>query len=176
MKNIFATALRGIRGFLVWVSPPTRLFAFLLGLALLLAVASWGIFEKETGYIVYFPGPGGTTLHGEERRMPRRMGAEANARELVMEFLLGPASPNLSPAFPIGTPLEGIMFRKGTLYIDLGEDAALLAEPQLRLAISALDRTIRLGIHQARRVVVTIGGIQPWTQGLVAAAATSKKP
>jgi len=177
MKNIFSLALRRFGDFVAWVSPLDRLFAFLLGLVFVVSLASWALAVRETGYVLYFPSAHGGALRGESRDMPRRTGVEAKARELVAEFLLGPANPGLLPAFPAGTPLNAVLFRKGVLFVDIGPEAALLPEDDLKLAIRALQRTIGLGIHQARKVVITIGGLEPWRAGLSAIPATvPKKP
>ena len=166
MKRIPELALRRARQFLVWVSPPTRFFAFFLLVTFLVSLGSWALWDRNSGYIFYFPAPGGKSLQGEMRYIPRRAGAEARAAGLVSEFLLGPANPALAPAFPPGTTLDGLLFRKGTLFVDIGRDAALLPEGDLRLALVGLERTVRLGMHQVRHVVLTIGGIQPWTEDL----------
>ena len=177
MKNILKLAASRVGVFVAWVSPPRRLFAFVLGVAFVVSIGAWVVFDKETSYILYFPTTQGTALRGEIRDISRRSGTEARARELVAEFLLGPANPALVPAFPAGTSLDGLLYRKGTLYVDIGQDAALLPEADLKLAIAALKRTVGLGIHQAKRVVVTIGGIQPWAEGLVSGPLPgAKKP
>jgi len=175
MKNIPERALGRLRQFFVWVSPPTRLFAFLLVLAFLVSLGSWAIFDKNSGYLLYFPNAGGKSLQGELRYMPRRSGTEEKARGLVAEFLLGPANPNLLPAVPSGTALNGLLYRKGTLFVDIGEEAALIPGSDLRLALKALERTLRLGLHQVRHVVITIGGFQPWDEGLAQAMPTARK-
>ena len=167
MKKFPELAVTNLRRFLEWVSPTTRLFAFLLTLVFVVSLGSWAIFDKNTSYILYFPTMGGSTLKGETRYMQRRSAVEARAQELVSEFLLGPANPNLVPALPSGTALNGVLYRKGTLYIDIDEQAALLPENDLRLALGALDRTIRVGMHQVRHVVLKVGGFQPWTESIV---------
>ena len=176
MKKIPELAMKNARRFLEWVSPSTRLFAFLLGLVFVFSLGSWAIFDRNTSYILYFPTLSGTALQGETRYMTRRSAVEARAQELVSEFLLGPANPGLLPALPSGTSLNGVLYRKGTLYIDLDEQAALLPESDLRLALGALDRTVRVGMHQVRHVVLTIGGIQPWAEAIVpSSTATARK-
>ena len=177
MRNIFELALRRARGFIAWVSPRNRLFVFFLAIIFVVSLAAWAIFDGQTGYVLYFPTADGSSLRGEIRNLPRRSGTEARTQTLVSEFLLGPANPALEPAFPTGTPLEAVIYRKGTLFVDLGEEAALLPEDRLKLAIRALDRSIHLGLHQPRRIVVTIGGNVPWDQGPVPRPqAPAKKP
>ncbi|HUX36439.1 MAG TPA: GerMN domain-containing protein [Rectinemataceae bacterium] len=177
MRNIFELALRRARGFISWVSPRNRLFAFFLAIVFLLSLAAWAIFDGETGYVLYFPTANGAALRGEMRNLPRESGTEARTQALVSEFLLGPANPELEPAFPTGTSLRAVIYRKGTLFVDIGEEAALLPEDRLKLAIRALDRSIHLGLHQPRRIVVTIGGFVPWDEGsLLRMQAPAKKP
>jgi len=146
------------RAFAVWIAPPHRFVASLLGLVFAISLISWAIWDGQTRFVLYFPAMSGHVLRGETRELPRRGNAETRAELLVSEFLLGPRDPSLVPAFPAGSTLESLILRKGRLYVDLGEDAALVPEADLERGIAALRKTLGLGIHQARQVVVTIGG------------------
>lgn len=177
MRNFLARAIRRVGTFFVWVSPPRRVFSFILGLVLFVSLGSWALLDDRSSHILYFPSSTSGRLGAEIRDLPRRFGAEDRARELVSEFLLGPANPGLLPALPLGSSLEGLMLRRGTLYVDLSPETALLPEADLKRAIGALGRSLKVGVHQVRRLVVTLGGRQPWVDGLPAApSAPAKKP
>jgi hypothetical protein len=166
LAQAWRSSLVAIRAFVVWVSPTHRFLASLLVLVFVVSVLSWAIFDVRSTYILFFPTVTRGNLRGEARDLPRRFGAEGRAELLASEFLLGPRDPGLVPALPAGTTLAAVLLRKGTLYVDLGEEAALPPRPDIERALDALDKTLRQGIPPARRIVLTIGGQEPWKEGL----------
>ena len=163
-----------LRSFAVWVSPLPRLIPALLIAVFALSLLAWAFLDRQSSYVLYFPDHRGKTFGGELRDLPWRSTAEDRAELLVSEFLLGPRDPRLLPALPPTTRLVSILLRKGTLYVDLGEETALLPRPELEKAILALRKTLNLGFRQAGRLVVTIGGWQPWAEAPGAAGAAKK--
>jgi hypothetical protein len=66
----------------------------------------------------------------EERLLPLPEDREEKLRFYTAEALLGPVSQSALPLFPRGTRLESLLFRGGTVYLDLSETAALPVEGQ----------------------------------------------
>jgi hypothetical protein len=107
---------------------------FLACLAALCGAAFLGFtnnkWERRT-FVFYAVGEKGRQL--EERMLPRHTGgsalpeqaAEADMELYVEEYLLGPAATNLSPLFSRSTRLLSVLYRDGTAYIDLSEDALM---------------------------------------------------
>jgi hypothetical protein len=62
----------------------------------------------------------------ENRLLPVSRGArELDITRYVEEALLGPVSSNTMPLFPRETRLRSLLYRNGTVYLDLSEEAAL---------------------------------------------------
>jgi hypothetical protein len=61
----------------------------------------------------------------EDRMLHRAETRETDLGRYVEEVLLGPVSPDLSPLFPLETGLGSILYRKGVVYVNLSESAAL---------------------------------------------------
>jgi hypothetical protein len=150
----------------VWLSPPPRFCAALLSLAFVISFLSWAIGDRVTSAVLFFPQERGPALLGELRNVPRTFGTERTAELIASEFLLGPADPRLKPAFPVEAKLESVMFRKGTLYVDIGEEAAIADPPAIKTGVAALEKSLHSALPTLRHIVVTIGGVQPYMEGL----------
>ncbi|MEI6874040.1 MAG: GerMN domain-containing protein [Spirochaetota bacterium] len=178
VRNFLATCFRltkiaitglvaATRAFVVWISPPPRFVSALLGLVFVVSLVSWAVWDRQSLYVLYFPTIANrNALSAEVRDLPQRASPEGRAELLASEFLLGPRDPSLSPALPSGSTLARVILRKGVLFVDLGEEAALTTRPELELAIKALRMTLTLSVHEAGRIVVTIGGQEPWLESI----------
>ncbi|MDR1047788.1 MAG: GerMN domain-containing protein [Treponema sp.] len=61
----------------------------------------------------------------EDRMLKASTGREEDLRRYLEEALLGPVSPDSAPLFPRETRLRSLLFRDGTVYVDLSESAVL---------------------------------------------------
>ena len=159
----------------VWLSPPPRFCAALLSLVFVVSLLSWALGDRVYQSVLFFPQARGTGLRGELRNLPRTASREKAAELLASELLLGPASPDLSAAFPVGVRVESTMLRRGALYLDLSQDAALADPARLRLGLSSMEKSLRAGLPGIGRIVITIGGIEPYKDGLADPDDTAKK-
>jgi len=158
-----------------WLSVPVNACVAALGAAFLVSFLAWAIGDRYAEVALFFPSGRNSALRSELRDLPRPRGAEARAELVASELLLGPRSPALRPAFPRGTRLESAIYRKGRLYVDLSEDAALAEPANLRRGLSALDRSLRLAFPWLKRLTVTIGGREPFADS-AAPGNAAKKP
>jgi hypothetical protein len=159
----------------IWLSPPPRFCAALLSLAFVISLLSWAIGDRVYQSVLFFPQARGTALRGELRNLPRTSGREKTAELLASELLLGPASPDLASAFPVGVRVESTMLRRGVLYLDLSQDAALADPARLRIGLASMEKSLRAGLPGIGRIVITIGGIEPYKDGLAIPDETAKK-
>lgn len=145
---------------------PRILWPGLLTLFLLISSAAWVLRPLPTrSAVLFFPRAGDFRLEGEPRQvLPGGTGLEDGAREVVEEFLLGPADSRRIPALPRGTRLKEILYRRGRLYVDFSEDAVFAREPSLDLGLRAVRRTLRYNFPTLGSIIVTVGGREPGGQ------------
>lgn len=159
----------------VWLSPPPRLCAALLSLVFAVSLLSWAIGDRVYQSVLFFPQARGTALRGEPRNLPRTAGREKKAELIASELLLGPVDPALVSAFPSGVRVESTILRRGSLYVDLSPDAALADPAKLKIGLASMERSLRAGLPGIGRIVITIGGIEPYKEGLPSASEAAKK-
>jgi len=82
----------------------------------------------------------------ENRMLARSTSRERDLTRYVEEALLGPISPNSLPLFPRGTRLRSLLYRDGTVYADLSEEAVL--PPAEGGEVRENMRTLLLGIKR----------------------------
>jgi len=157
-----------------WLSVPVNLCLALLGLVFLISFASWAIGDRFEDAVLWFPNQKGV-LQGEIRQVPHSWGVEARADLIASELLLGPKSTFLSPAFAPGIRVESVLFRKGRLFVDISSNAALDEPKALKNGLAAMERSLRAALPGLRRLVVTIGGTEPYVVGLKAEGGTDIK-
>jgi hypothetical protein len=160
---------------LAWLSIPVNACIAALGLAFLVSFLSWALGDRYAEVALFFPSGKNGSLHGEFRDLPRPHGAQARAELVTSELLLGPVSSSLVPAFPQDTRLRSAIYRKGHVYIDLSEDAALADPPNLRKGLAALSRSLKLALPGLKRLTVTIGGREPYKDGIAAGNGAKKQ-
>jgi len=165
-------ALRVARG---WLAVPANACLAALAAAFLISFLSWAIGDRFAQVALFFPSGRRASSAGEMRDLPRPRGREARAELIASELLLGPRDPSLKPAFAQGTRLVSTLYRKGRLYIDLSEDAALAEPKELRAGLAALERSLRLALPGLKRLTVTIGGREPYAD-VETAGNAAKKP
>ena len=165
---------RGARATRAWISVPVNLCLALLGLLFLVSLGSWAAVDRFSEYVLYFP-DGRGRLRGEMRPLPRIRGNEAQAELVASELLLGPRDQRLLPAFPAGVRAESVIARKSGLYVDLSTDAALVPPDSLRLGLEALRASLAAALPGGPRPRLTIGGNEPWAEGLAAEAGNKPK-
>lgn len=182
LKSLFAAILRLSRKFLglcrrglVWISPPPRLCAAMLGLVFLVSLIAWSAGDRSRDVVLFFPDSRTSALRGELRSVPRSFSAEAKAGIVASEFLLGPMGQRLKPAFPNGIRVESLILRGTALFVDLSEGAALSDSADIEKGVSALEKSLRFSLPRLRRVVVTIGGQEPFKDALYGQSDSPKK-
>ena len=121
-----------------WLAPPAHFLPTLLAVLFTVSATAWAISDRPTPYVLYFPTLDGRADRGERRNIPWKSDIEGQCEALAGEFLLGPFNPALKPALPIGTRLSSLMYRDGQLFVDLGEEAALVPLSDLERAIASL--------------------------------------
>jgi hypothetical protein len=95
----------------------------------------------------------------EDRMVRRSSSRETDIRRYVEEVLLGPVSPDLALLFPRETRLRSLMYREGTVYADLSEDAALPLEGgDVFRSCLTLNEGIRRNFSSVKDVKLFIGG------------------
>ncbi|MDP2815947.1 MAG: GerMN domain-containing protein [Rectinemataceae bacterium] len=160
MKNpilpVFQHAVSFVRE---WISQPlNKSLAVLAGL-LLFSAAAWISSGPKDESLLYFASPSGHTLRAETRVLPLENGIEKRAALLTSELVLGPRSRSTRPLFAEGTRLDSVLYRKGTIYLDLSPEASLSLDPPLSLGIKGLRRTLAAGLPGWQRIIVTVGGM-----------------
>ncbi len=170
-KRIFELCRRGV----VWISPPPRLTVAGIILVFLISILTWTFGGKTWDTVLFFPTRSGSSLRGELRSLPRANTLEGRAIHIAAEYVLGPVGyQDLYSAFGKDIHVESVLFRSGNLYVDLSPDAALVEAPSLRLALEGLRKSLSAGLPRVRRVVLTIGGTEPWSDGIVTPADKEK--
>lgn len=168
-------AWNGLKRLTIWLSPPPRLTLAIICLLFSISLLSWAIGDRMREAVLFFPAVGSGSLHGESRNLPRSFSAEKTADLVGEELLLGPIDPNLRPAFPSGIRVSSTIYRHGVLYLDLSPEAALIPRPELEKGLLALRRSLKASLPWTRRLVLTIGGMEPWLEGLEKPAQGPKK-
>ena len=173
MKDLFDKLIAWLKRVVIWFSPPIRLSVTALALAFLISFIAWAARDPFFDALVFFPKGQGTSLRGEIRSLPKAGRSEARAELIASELLLGPITPGLSPVFPSGVRVESALCRKGVVYIDLSENAALSEPAALRLGLAALNRSLRAGLPLVHKVKITIGGVEPYAYAVPSANSAS---
>ena len=150
---------------LTWLSVPFNAVLAAIGLAFLVSFLAWAVGDRNAEVALFFPSARTGALRGELRDLPRKWGREGRAELLASELLPGPRSDELSPAFPQGTKVEAVLYRKGRLYLDLSAEAALSPPSELRAGLAAMRRTMERGFPWLKELVLTIGGREPYSLG-----------
>ncbi len=156
----------GLRRARVWLEVPFNLCLAALSLVFLISLLSWALADKVAQTVLFFPDGRTGRLKGEVRDLPRVWGREARAELIASEVLLGPRDPDLEPAFLPDVRVESTLYRKGRLFIDISEGAALADPASLKLGLEALRRSLGLALPAAARIALTIGGQEPYSEGL----------
>ncbi|MDR1565878.1 MAG: GerMN domain-containing protein [Treponema sp.] len=95
----------------------------------------------------------------EDRMVRRSFSKETDIRRYVEEALLGPVSPDSAPLFPRETRLRSFMYREGTAYADLSEEAALPPEGgDVFRSCLTLNEGLRRNFPSLKDVKLFIGG------------------
>ncbi|HET7839582.1 MAG TPA: GerMN domain-containing protein, partial [Rectinemataceae bacterium] len=150
----------------VWLSVPFNLCLAALAAVFLFSLVSWALLDRKAEVLLFFPDAKTSRIRGEVRDLPRAWGAEARAELVASEVLLGPRDSSLAPAFPAGTRVEAVLYRKGRLYVDISPEAAISEPSPLKLGLEALRRSLAVAVPQAARIALTIGGIEPYAEGI----------
>jgi hypothetical protein len=58
------------------------------------------------------------------------------------------------------------MYRRGRLYVDLSPEAALEDPNSLKYGIAALERSLKTALPGMKRLSLTIGGKEPYAEGI----------
>ncbi len=169
-----ATALAWRHG-RAWLSVPFNLCLAVLASVFLLSLLSWAVLDRKAEVLLFFPDARNGRIQGEVRDLPRAWGSEARAELVASEVLLGPRNSGLAPAFPAGTRVEAVLYRKGRLYVDISDDAALAEPPSLKLGLEALRRSLAVAVPQAARIALTIGGREPYAETMAEAPGNTSK-
>jgi len=121
MIAILKTIFKPIGAFL---ASPVKRCLLLIGILIMVTVGEFiylGLVRKT--FVFYNIGSG--VIAVEDRMLIHSKSREDNIIRYTEETLLGPVSPDLMPLFPRGTRLRSLLYRDGTVYIDLTGDAAL---------------------------------------------------
>jgi hypothetical protein len=168
MKRLPAAARRALHATRTWLSLPFNAVLALLGLSLIVSLLSVAFGSRLAGTVFFFPEARSRALSrslgGEYRELPRVRGVEARAGLIAEEYLLGPLEPDHESAFPAGIRVESVLVRKRVAWIDLSEAAALVPKELLGLGLKGLEKSLRASLPLLSRVVVTIGGHEPWAE------------
>ncbi len=160
MKNVLLPIFQHVASFVrEWISQPLNKALAALGSCFLLSATLWATSPPRYETLLHFASRSGRELQGETRMLPLGAGIEKNASLLSSELILGPRSRQAHPLFAKGTRIETLMFRAGTIYIDLSPEAALSLDPPLSLGVKALKKTLASGLPGRHRVIVTVGGL-----------------
>lgn len=166
MKRLPDAARRVHAATRAWLAVPFNAVLALVGASLLVTLLSLAFGDRLVGTQLYFPPFGGATgsLQGEYRELPRVAGIEARVGLIAEELLLGPMEPDHLAAFSPGIRVERVIVRKRVAWIDLTEAAALEPAAGLKTGIAALERSLRASLPALSRIVVTVGGREPWAE------------
>ncbi len=157
-----------------WFSVPANLCLFALALALAASATAWYLSDRFVDAVIYFP-DGKGAIRGERRGIPRSSGPEDRAELVASELLLGPAGRDLVPAFTPGAQVRSVLYRKGSLYLDLSPEAALpirrgqygeSGSNSVKEGLAALEDTLRAALPGIKRITLAIGGNEPYATGL----------
>ncbi len=159
---------------LKWLSVPVDLCLTVLGLVFLVSLVSWAATSAFEEVVLFYPDSGGT-LRGELREVPHSFGSEARAELIASEVLLGPKDVSLVTAFSPGVRLESAIYRKGRLFIDISPEAALDPPNSLKNGMKAMERSLRAALPGMKRLSLTIGGEEPYVEGIQIEGATGIK-
>lgn len=122
--------------------------------------------------VLFFPTADSRKLTGEERRLPARHDLEDDVWLLIEELILGPAAPDLDRILPRKAHIEGVMFRDGTLYLNLSKDMILTDESTqygLDDMILAVGNAVLFNFPRIKQLFIFVDGQQPgseYEQGL----------
>jgi hypothetical protein len=178
--RFLASASRLLRGgakaAIAWLSVSVNLCFALLCLIFLVSLLSWAISDRFSRAVLFFPVGRDGRLEAELRQLPRTYKAESRAELIASEILLGPEDPALEPDFPAGLGLRSVLYRKGRLFVDIAEGAALAEPESLKRGLEALSLSLRAALPGIKTLTITIGGEEPYyLPPTVAAAGNESK-
>jgi hypothetical protein len=160
-----------------WLSVPFNFCLASLGAVFLFSLVSWAILDRKAEVLLFFPDAKSSRIRGEVRDLPRARGPEARAELVASEVLLGPRDSRLAPAFPAGIRVETAIYRNRRLLVDISPQAAVSDQASLRLGLESLRRSLATAVPQAARIVLTIGGREPYAESIAEGPGNaSKKP
>ena len=144
---------------------PTFSLAMLALAVLLVSLALYALAgTARVRRVLFFPDPESHRLAAEEHFVPRARGTEENARLLVKELLLAPASFELGRLLPESTRLLSVSLRDRVLYVDFSTDLVLdLATVPLGLGqiVQGVANNAYFNFPRLRGVYVFIHGQIP---------------
>ena len=82
---------------------------------------------------------------------------------------------SLVTAFSPGVRLESAIYRKGRLFIYISPEAALDPPNSLKNGMKAMERSLRAALPGMKRLSLTIGGEEPYVEGIQIEGATGIK-
>ncbi len=136
---------------------------FLLSFFISLGCFSLSQFSREK-HLVFFLEYRKGTLAGEVRSIPWKSSMEDRVRGLVEELLWGPIDPRLQRVFPLGSQVQSILIRKGSIYVDLSPDV-LFASEDIRVGwderFRILRKTLGFNYPQFKQIFLTVNGQLP---------------
>lgn len=114
----------------------------------------------------------------ERRFVPRRFGLEASLETYVAEYLLGPTVVESAYLFLKGSRVESVLVRDGVAHIGISQDAAFPSEPGLdvRDSMNILISGIRRNFPNLKRVMVYIGGFEPYASDYLGTRLAAELP
>jgi spore germination protein GerM len=143
----------------------------ILSLSLLIFLCAFTLYEiantKFTRRTFVFYGIMDDTEFVEERMLPHLENEEAEIRRYVEEALLGPVFPESAPLFSRETRLRSLLYRDGTVFIDISEAAALppledmpLSEETVIRSLTTLEEGIKRNFPEVLAVSLFINGFR----------------
>jgi hypothetical protein len=142
-----------------------HLAGVLLIVLLLVSLAFFLLFPPErANRTLFFPGTTELALRGERRLLPR--GSDERAIEFfVQDQILGPAHIEHGRLLPRATEIQALLFRDGTVFLDLSSDVLVDSESvriPLDQALDGLRHAILYNFRHVEDVLVTIDGSIPF--------------
>ena len=121
MNEFLNTIFRSIADFMSHTLRRRLLWIIILCIAAMAEFFILGLARRT--FIFYTVSDGVVAV--EDRMLKHAKTREGDIIRYIEEVLLGPVSPDLLPLFPRETRLKSLLYRKGTVFADFTEDAAL---------------------------------------------------
>ncbi|MDR0720235.1 MAG: GerMN domain-containing protein [Treponema sp.] len=135
----------------------SRRFFYLVCISLF-ALAEFLVLGMSRHVFVFYDARDGSVVV-ETRQIKRASSPETAIRRYVDEALLGPVLPELAPLFPKGSRLVSLLFRGGTVYADISQDALFPVEGgDVFRSCLTLNKGIRRNFPSVKDVKLFIGG------------------